>query len=245
MAGKSALPILAAAGAVAVVASSKKKKGRKSGNVRWGVRVSSDCKSVDVVNSQLFQQFIYGAFNELVEIDPNLSLIQMTDALFGDVAPNCSGFPEEPESADVVELYATIARVIGLHMVHDPRVKMDMSKLLDEATQIAFIDWYRAWRNYPSSDVPSAPRNQIAFSSDLSGFEFGPDWYSKTLKPWLAGASKAGKLESAYEDFVAQQSVMLGKFVVPISRLPQDNEMVIEFLDELDKAFAQALKELG
>lgn len=246
MAGKSALPILAAAGALAVVASSKKKKkGKKSGNVRWGIRVSANCTKVEAVDTNLFHKFMFGAFNELVEIDPSLTLIQMTDALFGDIAPNCSGFPEEPESADVAELYAVIARTIGQFMVHDPRVEMTMGKLIDDATKISFVDWYRAWRNYPSSEIPQAPADQISFSSDLSGFDFGPEWHSKTLLPWLHAAAEANRLPSAYEDFVNSRGVLVGQFVIPIADLPQDNDTVIEFLDELDKAFAEAMGALG
>ena len=88
---KSALPLIVGAGAAAILLS-KKKSGKAKGGVagRWGVRVSSDCQTVDIVDPELFNQFLFGAFNELVETDPSLSLIQMTDALFGDVAPGCS-----------------------------------------------------------------------------------------------------------------------------------------------------------
>ena len=67
----STLPIIAAAAAL-VVLSDKKKKGTGasvSGNVRWGVRVSSNCKTVEIVNPKLFNQFLFGAFDELVSID--------------------------------------------------------------------------------------------------------------------------------------------------------------------------------
>src|SRR5690606_4193050 len=112
----STLPLLAG-GAAVVLLSRSKKKSKKSNGSRWGVKVSADCKSVTITDSKLFHQFMYGAFHELVEIDPTLSLIQMSDALFGDVAPNCTGFPGEPESAEVAELYAIIARNIGQYMV--------------------------------------------------------------------------------------------------------------------------------
>lgn len=240
----SALPLIAGGAAVLMLANGKKKKKKTSGNVRWGVRISDDCKKVDVVNAELFHQFMFGAFDELVSVDPSLSLIQMADALFGDIAPNCSGFPEDPESDEVAELYAVIARNVGQYMVDDPRVEMTLGTLVDEATKISFTDWYRAWRNYPSANVPSVPSDQVAFSSDLSDFEVGRQWYSATVLPFVEDAAESGRIETAFEDFVTNRGVMLGKFVMPISDLPQDEESVVRFIDELQAAIEQAQKEI-
>lgn len=242
---KSAVPLLVGAGALAVVAASKKKKSKSKGHVRWGIRISSDCKQVDVVDPKLFDQFLYGAFNEMVAADPEFSLIQITDALFGDIAPHCSGFPEEPESAQVAELYAVIARQIGMFMVWDPRLNVTMGSLIDDATKISFVDWYRAWRNYPSSDVPEAPASQVAFSSDLSSYDIGSKWYEETVLPFVAQSAAEGRVDSAFEDFVAFRGVKVGQFVMPISELPQDSPVVVEFLDTVEEAIDQAIAELS
>ncbi len=239
----SALPILAGGAALLLLGGKKKrrkKSGKVAGGVRWGIRISSDCKQVDVVSADLFHEFMFGAFNELVEADPSLTLIQMSDALFGDIAPHCSGFPEEPESAQVAELYAVIARNIGQFMVGDPRVDLSMGALIDEATRISFTDWYRAWRNYPSPDVPDAPGNQVSFSSDLSTYKIGPDWYTHTVVPFVTLAASEGRLNTAFQDFVANLGVKVGQFVMPISELPQDSDVVIHFLNQLDKAIEAA-----
>lgn len=245
----SALPILAGGAAVLLLASGKKKKkkgnGAPSSKTRWGIRISSDCKNVDVVDVELFHQFMFGAFNELVSADPRLTLIQMTDALFGDIAPDCSGFPEEPQSAQVAELYAVIARNIGQFMVADPRVDISMGGLIDDATKISFTDWYRAWRNYPSPDVPEAPVDQVSFSSDLSTFSVGSNWYTKTVFPFVTEAAHAGRLETVFEDFVKSRGVKVGQFVMPIADLPQDEESVIQFLNEVQSAIEQAEGEIG
>ncbi len=240
----SALPILAGGAALILLSGGKKKRkksgGGSSGGVRWGIRVSGDCKTVDVVDAKLFNQFMYGAFHELVEADPTLTLIQMTDALFGDIAPQCSGFPEEPESDQVAELYAVIARNIGHFMVEDPRVDLTVGGLIDEATRITFLDWYRAWRNYPSSEVPIAPQDQVSFSSDLSTYEIGPDWYEKTVLPFVGQAGVEGRLETAFQDFVANRGVKVGQFVMSIAELPQGGEAVEHFLDQLEEAIEKA-----
>lgn len=241
----SALPVLAGGAALLLLSQKKKGKTQKSGGSRWGIRVSADCKKVEVVDSKLFNQFMFGAFNELVEIDPTLSLIQMTDALFGDVAPHCSGFPEDPGSAEVAELYAVIARHIGQFMVEDPRVEMNMGSLVDEATKIAFTDWYRAWRNYPSSEIHEAPSDQIAFPSDFSSLHIGKDWYRKTVIPFVEDAAKRGTLDAAFEEFVSKFGVLVGQFVMPIAELPQDKESVIQFLDKLEEAIEEARQEIG
>ncbi len=242
---KSALPLIIGAGAAAVLLSKKKKKSGKGGGAgRWGVQVSSDCRTVDIVNPELFSQFLFGAFNELVETDPSLTLIQMTDALFGDVAPDCSGFPEDPQSAAVAELYAVIARAMGQYMVNDPRVDLTIGGLIDQATQTTFTDWYRAWRNYPSSDVAVVPSSEVSFSSDLSIYEIGPDWYKETVVPFVLVVSDSNRLDMAFEDFVASRGVMVGQFIAPISELPQDVDSVEDFLDKLEEAIDKATEEI-
>ena len=243
----SALPIIAGGAALLMLSGKKKKKvgGAKGGKVRWGIRISADCKQVDVVNVDLFHQFMFGAFNELVEADPKLSLIQMTDALFGDIAPHCSGFPEEPESEQVAELYAVIARNVGQYMVSDPRVDLSITGLVDEATRISFTDWYRAWRNYPSPEVPEAPVDQIAFSSDLTNYTIGDQWYAKTLLPFVKQAAAEGRLETVFEDFVAHRGVKVGQFVMAISELPQDSPVVNDFLDKIESEIERASAEVG
>ena len=243
----SALPIIAGGAALLLLSGGKKKKKKgtsSGGKVRWGIRVSDDCKTVEVVDVNLFHKFMFGAFNELVETDPSLSLIQMTDALFGDIAPDCGGFPEEPQSAEVAELYAIIARNVGQFMVADPRVDLSMGELIDEATKISFTDWYRAWRNYPSTEVPDAPSDQVSFPSDLSTFKIGSDWYANTLLPFVAQAGEEGRLETVFEDFVGSRGVLVGQFVMPISDLDQGEESVVAFLNELQAAIDQAQKEI-
>lgn len=242
----SALPLLAGGAALVFLGGKKKKKkkGISGGKSRWGIQISSDCMEVNVVDVDLFHKFMFGAFNELVDADPSLSLIQMSDALFGDVAPNCSGFPEDPESDQVAELYAVIARNVGQFMVADPRVDLTMGGLIDEATKISFTDWYRAWRNYPSSDPTAAPQDQVSFATDMSNYTIGPEWYTKTVLPFVAAAGEAGRAESAFEDFANNRGVKVGQFVMPISGLPQDEPKVVEFLNVLQEAVARAQKEI-
>lgn len=239
------LPILAAAAALAVVSDKKKKSRTSGGNVRWGVRVSPDCKTVDIVNPKLFNEFLYGAFDELVSVDPDLTLIQMTDALFGDVAPTCSGFPEEPESEHVAELYAVIARAMGQFMVTDDRVDLNAGGMIDQATKISFTDWYRNWRNYPSPELPDGPSDEVSFSSDFTTYVIGSNWYANTLFPFVQGAARNGQLDSVYNDFVANRGVLVGQFIRPISELPDEADAVEHFLDALEEAVAQAKSEVA
>ena len=241
----SALPIIAAAAALVVLTDKKKKSKASGGNVRWGVRVSPDCKAMEIVNPKLFNQFLYGAFDELVSADPSLTLIQMTDALFGDVAPNCAWFPEEPESEHVAELYAVIARGMGQFMVTDPRVDLTAGGMIDQATQISFTDWYRNWRNYPSSELPDGPSDEVSFSSDFTTYVIGSNWYANTLFPFVQEAARNGRIDSAYNDFVANRGVLVGQFVQPILELPDDAAAVEHFLDALEEAVEQATAEVS
>jgi hypothetical protein len=246
MAKNSALPIVAGGAAVLLLASGKKKRKRPSGKkrTRWGVRISSDCNTVEVVNQKLFNQFLYGAYDELISVDPSLTLIQVTDALFGEVAPDCSGFPEEPESAEIAELYAVLARAIASFMSTDPRTKDSIGTLLDEATNVSFVDWYRWWRNYPSPDLPDAPSAQVAFSSDLSNYKIGENWFEEIVRPFVQEAYEAGRIESAYEDFVNNLGVQVGRFTMPISELPPDTPTVKDFLKKLQDAITAASAEV-
>jgi len=241
----SALPLVVGGAALLVATSGKKKKKKSSGpRSRWGVLVSKDCQTVKVVNPRLFDQFLYGAYEELVSIDSSLTLIQITDALFGEVAPDCAGFPEQPESSETAELYAVIARAIGSYLVTDPRTKDSMGSLIDEATQISFIDWYRGWRNYPSPELPDKPSNQVAFSSDLSKYEIGPNWFEETIRPFVQRGQDEGWIDSAYENFANNAGVVVGRFIMPIAELPQDDPVVQDFMMRLEEAIVKAQGEV-
>jgi hypothetical protein len=247
MAKKSALPIVAGGAALLLLSSSgkkKKKSGTTSNRPRWGVQISKDCKSVTIVDSKLFSQFMYGAYDELISVDPTLTLMQVTDALFGEVAPNCSGFPEEPESDEVAELFAVIARGVASFMATDPRTKDSMGTLLDEATQISFVDWYRWWRNYPSPEIPDAPSAQVVFSSDLSTYKIGDNWFEETLRPYVQAEYDNGRIATAFEDYVNNFGVRVGKFTQPVKELPQDKPAVQDFLQKLEEAIARAAAEV-
>jgi len=238
-----ALPIIAGGAALILLGGGKKRKA--SGRVRWGVRVSADCQDVKIVDPVLFQKFLIGAFDELVSVDPSLGVMQLTDALFGDVASNCSGFPERPESPAVAELYATIARMMARLMIEDPRVVASDTDLVDEVTQIEFADWYRAWRNYPSPKVMEAPPDEVSFSSDYSKYEIGPKWYSETIKPEAEYAVREGRADSLFEYIVDNRGVLVGQFITPISELPEEKASVEEFLDKLEEAVEKAIAEVS
>jgi len=245
MAKNSALPLVAGGAALLLLGGKKKSKKKKSSssNVRWGVRVSKDCQKVEIVDPAYFDNFLRGAYEELIEIDSSLTLIQISDALFGEVAPNCSGFPETPESAEVAELYAVIARAVGAQLVQDPRTKDSIGSLVDEATQISFTDWYRAWRNYPSPETPSAPSGQVVFSSDLTTYKIGDSWYEEIVVPFVRAAKSEGRIDVAFQDFVEKAGVQVGQFVVPINELPQDSAAVEAFLSDLETAIQTAKQE--
>jgi len=239
----SALPILAG-GAALLLMSGKKKKKKSSNPSRWGVKISKDCQTVKIVDPDLFNQFLYGAYDELASVDSSLRLIQITDALYGEVAPHCAGFPEDPPSSEVAELYAVIARAVGSFMVMDPRNDATMGAIIDEATQISFIDWYRDWRNYPTADVPDTLANQVAFSSDMSGYKIGPNWFEETVRPFVQAAHDEGQLDTVLADFANNRGVLVGRFVMPIVELPQEEASTQGFIAELEAAIAKAHSEV-
>jgi len=236
------------AGGIAIAAASSKKKktkrsgahSAKSGSVRRGVRVSDNCSSVEVVSPDVFDNFTYGAYEELMAVDPSYSVFQITDALFGEVAPDCSAFPEEPESADVAELYAVIARMVTLYMSQDPRVEGKVGDRISEAQSVGFTDWYRSWRNYPSAQVPQAPSTVVSFSSDYSNYKIGEEWYEKVLVPFVATAKDQGRLGSVFEDFLESHMVAFGIDRVPMSELPLDNPTVQDFMRMLEASIKSA-----
>jgi len=251
MAKSSALPLLAGGAAVLLLASSGKKKkktsgsGSGSGKVRWGVRIPKGCQEVIIDNAEIFQDFLFGAYNELIEIDPDLGVLQITDALFGEVAPHCSGFPEEPESAAIVEFYTFIARHISMFMIDDARLSVTAEDLANEATKVAFGDWYQQWAQYPTPEVGDIPSDQAGISGDYKKLKIGPDWYANNVRPFVEQAIKQGRADTAFEDYVANRGILVGNIIKPISELPQDKTVVDQFLDALEEAIDKATEELG
>lgn len=229
-----ALPLLVAGGALVVASKKKKKKGRSS---HWGVRVTKACE-IQVVDPVLFERFVLGALYELRDIDPSLDAFQLTDAMFGEVAPECSPFPEAPENSSVVKFYFTLLRANSRNLIANKIVSPE--EVSSHPRSGEFIDWYRTWLNPPSPEVPSAPDNQVAFSSDFSEYVIGPNWYEQTVKPFVAGVSDGA---SAYEDFINHLSVAVGKLIVPIHQLPADPPSVQDFIAKVQSAIEQAQQE--
>ena len=238
---KSKAPLLIGAGAVALAATRKKKKRRKSRG-HWGVSVSSDCQKVDIVNWELFFDFTHGAYAELMEADDSLSILQVSDALFGEVAPKCAPFPEEPESAQLAELYNAIIRMVTQHMAADKRPQLEAFRNDPRAKE--FLEWYRYWRNPPSPKITKEfPDSEVAFSTDLSGYEIGPNWYAQTVKPFVLSLMKSGNADTAFEQFLDNRAVIVGNFTMPISALAKRG-MVPDFLAKIEDAIARAKSEV-
>jgi len=241
MAKASAAPILLGAGAVALAASKKKKKKRKRGH--WGIRVSKDCQLVEITNMSLFRDFLLGGYKELTEIDPDLEIFQVADSMFGEVAPNCSPFPEHPESPGVAELYRVIVKAVTGLMVADRNPKI--LNMLENPRAKEFVKWFDYWRNPPSSEIPDAPANEVAFASDFSQFRIGKQWYAQTVRPFVMALVQAGNANQVYEAFIQNRAVAVGRVILPISELPAENPMVAQFIEQVHAAVDQALGEAG
>ena len=244
------LPVAAGGAALLLLSSSKKKKksGKPAGRTRWGVRISNDCQTVDIVDPKLFERFTYGAFNELVDADKSLTLLQMSYALFGDIVEDkCSGFPERPESSDIAELFTVVMRRVAQYMIEDDRIKAGAGQLMDDETLEHFTQWYRAWRNYPSSDVPAVTAGHVSFASDYSDYQISPEWKKETVLPFVKGAVEDGAddISSIFESFKERIGVMVGKFIYPISELPTDKASVKGFLLKAQQAIKDAAASLG
>jgi len=247
---KSSTPLLLGAGALAVAATRKKKKKRSKGH--YGVRVSSDCKKVTFTNWELFQDFTLGAYAELMAADDSLSIVQVTEALFGEVAPQCAPFPEEPQSPAIAELYNVIIRLVTQHMAQDKRPQL--AAFRDDPLAKEFLEWYRYWRNPPSPEIPQDfPDSEVAFSADLSAYEIGKNWYAKTVKPFVIAMVSAGNIPQGwgqprivgeiYDEFLANRAVVVGQFIMPIESLDK-RAMVPDFLDKVRDAIERATSEV-
>lgn len=235
---KSTAPILLGAGAVAVLASSKKKKKKRG---HWGIYVSKDCQRVEVTNQLLFRDFLLGGYKELIGIDPELDVFQVTDAMFGEVAPACSPFPENPESAGVVELYSIIVKSVTGFMVADQNP--NILAMMKDPRAIEFAKWYYHWKNPPDSALPDIPADQVGFSSDYSNYEIGKQWYTGTVAPFVRNMKQSGNGNKAYKAFIENRAVSVGRMILPIAELPTDRPMVTQFLEQVKAAIEQALAE--
>lgn len=237
---KSAAPILLGAGAVALLASSKKKK-RKRKRGHWGIYVSKDCQRVEITNQKLFRDFLLGGYKELIEIDPDLDIFQVSDSMFGEVAPDCAPFPEPPESLGTLELYSIIVKAMTAFMMADRNPKI--YHMLEDPRAMEFAQWYEHWKNPPNPKLPDTPPTEVGFSSDYSQYQIGKQWYQETVLPFVRGMKQAGNGSQAYQAFIENRAVSVGRMILPIDQLPQDQQMVAQFLEQVRAAVDQALAE--
>lgn len=239
MAKTSAAPLLLGAGAVAVMAAKGKKKKRPKGH--WGIRVSKDCQLVEITNPVLFRDFLLGGYKELVEADPDLGVFQIASAMFGEVAPTCSPFPENPESPGVAELYSLIIKSLTGFMVADRNPKI--LAMMDNPESKEFSQWYDYWRNPPSPEIPEAPATEVAFASDLSQYRIGSDWYEGTVLPFVMAFVQANGAAQVYEAFITNRAVSIGRMILPIAELPAESPMIVQFIGQVQDAIARAVAE--
>lgn len=244
MANSKALPILLGGAAVYAVAKSSKRKHSTSNRSRWGISISRDCSKVEVSDPKMFHQFINGGYDELISVDSSLSPLQISDAMFREVAPECSPFPEDPESVAVVELYAAIVRKVAVLMIMDDRIDSGAVKIYEDLTDNSFMDWYSAWKDYPTSHIESPPDKEVSFASDLSGYTIGENWFEGRVRPFVQDSYDEERLDTVLSDFMENRGVMVGQRIMPISDLPDDQEVVQRFIEELSAAIEKAKSEV-
>ena len=248
MSNKAILPVLAGGAAVLALSGGKKSKskGKSSGGVsRWGVKISKDCKKISIFNEKLFLRFINGAYIEALKIDDSFSLLQIADIIFDDVAPNCSGFPEEPESPNVAELYFIILTIVWRIMVEESDYSISDEDLIEPNTAANFSEWYLENTNPKSPEIFEFPADQVAFSGDMDRYKIGKEWYKYNIVPFVRSARINDRLDSAFNDYVLTRNVKVGMFVRPISTLPENEPSVIHFLKKLSDSIDKAKSELS
>lgn len=237
---KNAAPLLIGVGALALLASGKKKKApSKPGRTRHGVFVADDCSMVEIRSQEKLRNFLNGAYRELRETDPDLDWFQLTDALFGDIAPDCGGFPEDPQSADVAEFYAFVLRTVAYKLIGDK-----LGNIIDIITDDRvgeFGNWYKEYVGGLLSDLPEGiPEDQVGFSPDYTKFYVGPKWESRTLIPGLKNLISSGN-ENPVEMFMRTHNVALGRNFVRFIDLPPQEPNVQTVYNQIQTAY-QTLK---
>jgi hypothetical protein len=232
---KSAAPLLLGLGALALMAG-KKKTGGVSGRTRQGVFVSTDCTQVEIRNQERLRNFINGAYRELREADPDLDWFELTDALFGDIAPDCGGYPEDPYSADVADFYAFMLRTVAYKLVEDNPA--NLVEIFTEDRIADFGSWYKIYAGGPPGDLPeNIPLDQVGFSPDFTQVYIGPQWESKTVIPYLQEKVKAGEAEEAIEMFMRDHNAAIGRQFVRFFDLPKQEPNVQTLHQKIQDAF--------
>jgi hypothetical protein len=234
---KSAAPLLLGAGAIALFAMGNKKSSpNKGGRIRHGVFVSHDCKTIRVANYDRFRDYIRGGFNELHEGRPELDWFDISHRLFDDAAPDCTGFPGTPASADTVMLWTTILRMVGYLLAEEK-----LSNLIDiisDDRMAKLAEWTQAYGGGVPGDLPAdIPENQAGFSPDFSKSWIGPSWRSQTLMPFLESEKGEGRTgDAAYDRFVNNHNVAVGTYHLPIIELPGNEPKVQKLLERISTA---------
>ena len=222
------------------------KKRRRYGSTKKspedlrGILISKDCENVTVVDKELFDKFLIGVYSKQLSADPSISLMLVTDRMFHKSAPGCWGFPHDPQSEQVADLYMNILRRAAIFMASDDRVNLNLSDAFKIMHSEDLSRWYKRWSNYPTSIVPKPVKGHVAFSSDMTGFEIDEAWFPQTVQPFVEQARSAGELPTAYDDFVGNVGVMVGRFMYPISELPTELEATTNFLNQVAEAIETA-----
>lgn len=229
-------PVLIGAGAVALLASSKKSGG---GRTRFGVQVTKDCE-VDIVNEDKYLTFLRAGYLEEKADNPGYGPFEMAEALFKDVAPHCHYYPEQPESMDVFRLYLNILGHVSNFMVDDGTVKP--AQILELREDSKFAEWSEFNEKHLGRKWGHLPEDQVNFAKDYSEYRIGPLWEEDNLAPFVIAAKNEGlSNQEIYDDFAAKRNVLVGEAeFVRIADLPENTPAVQEFLDRIIKGIEAA-----
>ena len=79
---------------------------------------------------------------------------------------------------------------------------------------------------------------------DMAGYKIEANWVEETVRPVVQAAHDEGQIDTVLADFAKNRGVLVGRFVMPIVELPQEEASTKAFITELDAAIAKAHSEV-
>ena len=228
---KKTLPLVLGAGAVALAATSGKKKGKKKKRSYYGAIVKS-CKSIKVTDGDRLYEWIYGASLEMYNKDSSITPFELLPIMMEEIsAGKCNTFPDDPGSADAFLLTDMMLRIAYAAYRGMPEHAQTVpAAVMDQAKQFV------AWRNryelkYGKDLLGEVPVDGVGFFADYSKYYVGPKFYDLTVKAYIKGVTEAGgSKDDVFDTLVENLPVIVGSgSVVRAKDLPRDKPAVQDF----------------
>ncbi len=223
---------------------SAKKSGKKSSKKKVlssnGLSISSDCKTIKIIDGVNFYDTIYKKTEEYKNINSNYPLIELSIKIFNDILPNCKTFPNEPTSNDAFSIYRNVVNYVILSSIY--LNWKEIFNIFTDKDAKALGHWYKKYENGIPDEIRLENESMVGISPNYKNMKIGSS-FEEAFKSSIKEFTEDGITKDELNTYATVAfPVLFGKTIMPISELNQDKATIIKLKAYLNKLIEENSK---